>query len=350
MRIAQLAPLVEAVPPGTYGGTERVVDWLCRELTARGHEVTLFASGDSKTAARIVPVAPRALRTSGTLHDPIAWHLASVERLRGCARDFDVIHSHLDYLPLPALRGVPTPVVTTLHGRLDVSGLREIYRHFPDRPLVAISDAQRQTLPELPWAGTIHHGLPVNDYPFGPGDGDFFLFLGRISPEKRPHVAIDVARRAGVRLVLAAKVDAADRAYHEERVRPLLGEPGIEFLGEVDHREKVELLGRCRALLFPVLWPEPFGLAMIEALACGAPVIARRCGSTPEVVRHGETGLLCDDDDALVRALTEVDRIDRLACRRDVEERFSSARMAADYEAVYRRVGSESATVRRQTA
>ena len=343
MRIAQLAPLVEAVPPGTYGGTERVVDWLCRELTARGHEVTLFASGDSKTAARLVAVAPRALRTSGALYDPIAWHLAAVECLRSRAGEFDVIHSHLDYLPLPALRDVATPLVTTLHGRLDLTGLREIYRHFPHRRLVAISDAQRQTRPELPWAATIHHGLPLEDYPAGPGDGDFLLFLGRISPEKRPHVAIDVARRAGVRLVIAAKVDVADRTYFEEQVRPLLGEPGIEFVGEVDHREKLELLGRCRGLLFPVLWPEPFGLAMIEALACGAPVIARRCGSTPEVIRHGETGFLCDDDDDLVRAIAELDRIDRRACRRDVEERFSSARMAADYEAVYRRVGSRGA-------
>jgi glycosyltransferase involved in cell wall biosynthesis len=344
MRIAQLAPLHEAVPPRCYGGTERVVDWLCRELTARGHEVTLFASGDSRTAARLEPIVRKALRWVGhALEDPVAHHLVAIEQLRARLGEFDLVHSHLDYLPFQALRGVATPVVTTLHGRLDVGGLAGIYRCFQDRPLVSISQSQRRPMPDANWAATIHHGLPLDDYPVGSGNEDYFVFLGRISPEKRPHVAIEAARRAGVRLVIAAKVDLVDQRYFDEVVKPLLMHPRIEFIGEIREEEKPELLGRARALLFPILWPEPFGLAMIESMACGTPVVTRRCGSTPEVVLDGKSGYLCDDDDEIGEAMSRIDRIDRSDCRHWVEDRFSVARMAGDYEALFERLGGESA-------
>ena len=336
MRIAQLAPVAEAVPPLLYGGTERVVDWLTTELVRRGHEVTLFASGDSRTTATLVPVRPNALRlNTPPLYDGTAWSLVGALELLERVGEFDVVHNHLDFLALPALRGTGVPVVTTLHGRLDVDGLAPVYRHLRDCPLIAISDDQRAQLPEAHWVGTVHHGLPLECYEPGPGRGDYLVFLGRISPEKRPHVAIEAARRAGVRLVVAAKVDSVDRVYFEETVAPLLRAPGIEFIGEVDEAGKAALLRDARALLFPILWPEPFGIAMVEAMAYGAPVITRRCGSTPEIVLDGVSGFVCDDDEAIVRAIGQIDRLDRAACRRRVEERFSVERMADDYEAIF---------------
>lgn len=336
LRIAQLAPLHEAVPPRQYGGTERVVHWITEELVRRGHDVTLFASGDSRTQARLVPVVPTALRPTGVI-DAVAPHFQQVGMVRDRLSEFDVVHSHIDYFPFPMHRRGDPPLVTTMHGRLDLPELAPVYRWFRQMPLVSISDAQRAPLPDVNWVATVHHGLPLDHYPMGRGSGDYFVFLGRMSSEKRPHVAIDAARRAGVRLVLAAKVDAAGQRYFDEQVAPRLRHPGIEFVGEIDAAETARLLGEARALLFPILWPEPFGLAMIEALACGAPVITRRCGSTPEIVTHGETGYLCDDDE-LPAAIRDIDRIDRVACRRRAETHFSVARMVDGYEAVYRRL------------
>jgi glycosyltransferase involved in cell wall biosynthesis len=337
MRIAQIAPVCESVPPGGYGGTERVVSWLTEELVRRGHRVTLFASGDSDTRARLVPVVETALRLGGRF-DPTMAHVLAVGMAKRRASEFDVIHAHVDYLAFPAFTESDPPVVSTLHGRLDVEGLAPVVGHFGRFPLVSISDAQRAPLPGANWLATVHHGLPLADYPMGSGAGDYLLFVGRMSPEKRPDVAIDVARRAGVRLVLAAKVDRVDQAYFDAVVRPLLGEPGIEFIGEVGQAEKVALLRDARALLFPILWPEPFGLVMIEAMACGTPVVARRCGSVDEVIADGRVGIVCDGDEDIVRALDAAREIDRAACRRWVEQRFSVERMATGYERLYRRL------------
>ena len=338
MRIAQIAPVCESVPPKGYGGTERVVSWLTEELVRRGHRVTLFASADSRTRGRLVPVVERALDRGGG-SDSVMAHVLEIGMVQRRLAEFDVLHSHIDYLAFPAFRDSDPPLVTTLHGRLDIEELAPIVRHFWQRPLVSISDSQRAPLPAANWVATVHHGLPLADYPFGDGRGDYLLFLGRMSPEKRPDVAIDAARRAGVRLVLAAKVDPTDRDYFESAVRPRLAEPGIEFIGEVDQMAKIALLRDARALLFPILWPEPFGLVMIEAMACGTPVIARRCGSVDEVVGAG-VGRICDDDAALVPAIAEAGSIDRARCRRWVEQWFSVERMATAYERIYRRLAA----------
>jgi glycosyltransferase involved in cell wall biosynthesis len=339
MKIALLAPLHEAVPPHRYGGTERVLSWLTEELVRRGHQVTLFASGDSRTAAKLVPVTPVALRPCGA-KEVIGPHLKEIALLRDRLEEFDVVHSHVDFFALPFHRKNDPPVVTTLHGRLDLPEFAPVYTTFRSEAFVSISDAQRLPVPDLNWVATVHHGLPLEDYPVGPG-GDYLLFLGRISPEKRPHAAIDIARRLGVKLVIAAKVDPTDREYYEQHVVPRLAGGGVEHVGETDLAETVRLLQGARALLFPIDWPEPFGLAMIESMACGTPVVTRRCGSTLEVVEHGKTGFVCDDDEDITRALERIDRIDRAACRRHVETRFSVGRMADDYEAVYRRLVRE---------
>jgi glycosyltransferase involved in cell wall biosynthesis len=342
MRIALLAPLHEAVPPHRYGGTERVLSWLTEELVRRGHTVTLFASGDSRTEATVVPVTPVALRPCGA-KEVIGPHLKQIALLRDRLSEFDVIHSHVDFFALPFHRHGDPPIVTTLHGRLDLPEFAPVYTAFQNEAFVSISNAQRLPVPDLRWVATVYHGLPLAEYPVGPGRGDYVLFLGRISPEKRPHAAIDVARRAGVRLVLAAKVDPTDRAYYEEAIVPRLAVAGsaVDYVGETDLAETVRLLQDARALLFPIDWPEPFGLAMIESMACGTPVVTRRCGSTPEVVDHGSTGFVCDDDEDVLLALKRLDRIDRATCRAQVEARFTVERMTDDYEAVYRRLERE---------
>jgi glycosyltransferase involved in cell wall biosynthesis len=337
VRIAQVAPLAESVPPRLYGGTERIVHWLTEELVLRGHEVTLFASGDSRTSARLVAPVPRALRLDASPADPIAAHLLQIGMVADCAQEFDVIHSHIDYFAFPFARHLPTPLVHTVHGRLDLARVAPIYRYFDDLALVSVSDAQRQGVSHLgvQWSATVRHGLPLAQYPYARRGGRYLAFLGRIAPEKRPDLAIAAAKRAGLPLKIAAKVDPVDRVYFEAEIRGLLDHPLIDFIGEITDADKPAFLGGALALLFPIDWPEPFGLVMIEAMACGTPVIARPCGSVPEVVVPGRTGLLADTLDGLVAAIRRVERLDRMACRRHVEARFTVRRMADDYEAVY---------------
>lgn len=342
MRIAQIAPLYESVPPRLYGGTERVVSWLTEELVRRGHEVTLFASGDSRTAAKLVAAYPRGLRLDPSPPDPFALHTIELAQAFERAEQFDVLHCHVDYLAFPYARLVRTPVVHTLHGRLDMRHLLHLFAQFPEAPLVSISDNQREPLRllALNWQATVHHGLPVADIPWGAsGDHGYLAFLGRMSREKRPDLAIAVAKRLGLPLKIAAKVDVGDRKYFEERIRPSLSHPLVEFVGEVDEAQKWEFLGRARCLLFPIDWPEPFGIALIEALACGTPVVARPCGSVPEIIRDGEVGFLGETVEQLAAAVKRVDLIDRERCRRYAEEHFSVSAMADHYEAVYRGLG-----------
>ena len=342
MRLAFIAPLAESVPPDRYGGTERVVSWLVEELVRRGHDVTLFASGDSRTRSVLVPIVPRALRLAG-VNDHGPYHLIELGEVFERRDEFDLIHSHLDYLAFPFTKLSRTPVVHTLHGRLDLPWLPDIYRRYPGLHLVSISDAQRAPLPAVRFDATVHHGLPRDLLTFRARPDDYFLFLGRISPEKGPELAIQAARVAGVRLVLAAKVDPMDRAFFEADVEPLLDPPRIEYIGEVGDRDKDELLGGARALLLPIDWPEPFGLTFIEAMACGTPVITRPCGSVPEIVRPGVTGSLASTLDGLVAAIRDVDRIERAACRAEFLRRFTVERMTDDYERVYRGLSPASA-------
>lgn len=336
MRVAQVAPLYESVPPARYGGTERVVSYLTEELVRRGHRVTLFASGDSLTTARLVRGSERALRLDPRRVDALAAHVRLIGAVYERASEFDIIHCHVDHLALPLTRFVDTPTVITHHGRLDIPGLAELYGAYPEVPLVSVSHAQRGPLAGVNWVGTVHHGLPRDRYTFHPSGGGYLVFLGRISPEKCPDAAIRVAVRAGLRLKIAAKVDRVDREYFEARVRPLLDHPLVEYLGEVDDRDKDDLLGGALALIFPVDWPEPFGLVVIEALACGTPVIARRRGSVPELLRDGVTGILCETEEDMVRAVARVGALDRAACRAEFERRFSVEAMTDRYLEIYR--------------
>jgi glycosyltransferase involved in cell wall biosynthesis len=340
MRIAQVAPLYEPVPPRRYGGTERIVSYVTEELVRRGHDVTLFASGDSQTAARLMAITERAVRLDANTRAALAADFSrELGRVFRNADQFDVIHCHVDYLAYPFCDLVRTPTLHTLHGRLDLPYLGPVFRDFPNVALVSISNAQRAPLASLGlnWTGTVYHGMPLEQYTFVEQPGDYVAFLGRVSPEKQPQVAIEVAKRAGVPLRMAAKIDASDREFFEDAVRPLLDDPLIDFVGELDDSEKVAFISGARALLFPIDWPEPFGLVMIEAMACGTPVVARPCGSVPEVVEDGRTGFLGDTVDDLVEAVKRIDTIKRAECRRHVEQRFSVARMVDDYEALYRR-------------
>jgi glycosyltransferase involved in cell wall biosynthesis len=344
MRIAQVAPLFEAVPPQLYGGTERVVSHLTEELVRRGHEVTLFASGDSRTDATLVPVIPRATRLGSANRDMMLLDLIrQLDIVFTRAADFDVIHCHVDYLAFAFGGLVKTPTVHTLHGRQDLEFQRALYRHFARTPLVSISDAQREPLRDLDvaWAGTVYHGLPLESYPYTRADGGYLAFLGRVAPEKQPDVAIEVARRADVPLKIAAKVDEADREYFDRVVAPMLDDPLVEFIGEIGDADKAAFLGGARALLFPIDWPEPFGLVMIEAMACGTPIVAYPCGSVPEIVVDGRTGFIGTTADELVDAVKHLDQIDRAECRAHVERHFTVATMADGYEAVYRRLGAQ---------
>jgi glycosyltransferase involved in cell wall biosynthesis len=340
VKIAQVSPLCESVPPRLYGGTERVVSYLTEELVRQGHQVTLFASGDSVTAAELVPCCPSALRLDATWKDQLAHHVRMLHVVFNSIGRFDVVHFHIDYLHFPLARRHVFAHVTTQHGRLDIPDLQPLYRTFADMPLVSISDAQRQPLPWANWQATVYHGLPSDLFTFRPRGGKDLLFLGRISPDKGVDQAIEIALRSGRHLKIAAKLDRADRDYYEESIKPLLRKAGprVEFIGEVGGAAKDRLLGEAYAMLFPIDWPEPFGLVMIEAMACGTPVIAFRRGSVPEVMEDGVTGFVVDDVDGAVAAVARVGAIDRAACRRVFEERFSAGRMARDYLAVYERL------------
>ena len=339
MRIAQIAPLAEAVPPHQYGGTERVVSYLTEELVRQGHEVTLFASGDSRTTATLVPCCAKALRLDPAVRDPVPHILMMLDEVRARADDFDVLHFHMDLMHFPVFRDIASHTVTTLHGRLDVRDLQPFYRKFSSFPLVSISNEQRRPLPLVNWVGTIHHGLPTDLLRFTASPRDAYLaFLGRISPEKRADRAIEIARRAGVRLRIAAKIDAVDRNYFEREIRPLLEDPLVEFIGEIGESAKSEFLGHASALLFPIDWPEPFGLVMIEAMACGTPIVAYAEGAVPEIIEHGQTGFLVADIDEAVCAVSRLAELDRAAIRARFEERFSAKRMARDYVELYARL------------
>jgi len=335
MRIAQVAPLYESVPPKLYGGTERVVYYLTEELVKLGHEVVLFAAGDSKTSAKLVSVCSEALRLSKDTKDPISLHLALFEEVYKRARFFDVIHFHTEYLHLPIAVREAVPFLTTLHGRLDLKEYPVLFKNYKDCAFVSISNSQRKPLWWLNWRATVYHGLPDNLYRLSPKPGSYLAFLGRISPEKRPDRAIKIAERFGMPLKIAAKVDKADKDYFEEVIKPLLKSPWVEFVGEIGEREKQEFLGNAYALLFPIDWPEPFGLVMIEALACGTPVVAWNCGSVPEVIEHGKTGFIVNSIDEAVSALEQIKNINRVDCRKAFEKRFTARRMAEDYERVY---------------
>lgn len=338
MRIAQVAPLWESVPPKLYGGTERIVSYITEELVAQGHDVTLFASGDSETTARLEAICPQALRLNTGIFNRDAPMMMLQERGLGAARGFDIIHSHLDFIGFPLARRNTIPVVTTLHGRQDLPELEPVFREFPEMPLVSISDAQRKPLPWANWAATIHHGLPRNLYTFHPQAQGYLAFLGRISPEKRPDHAIEIAKRTGLPLRIAAKVDPADQNYFEAEIEPLLNHPLIEFVGEISDAEKDDFLGNAMALVCPYDWPEPFGLVLIEALACGTPVLAYRRGSIPEIINHGVTGFICETVSEMVDAVGQVSFIDRQHCRAAFDERFTAERMARDYVALYERL------------
>jgi glycosyltransferase involved in cell wall biosynthesis len=355
MRIAQVAPLTERVPPKLYGGTERVVSYLTEELVRLGHDVTLFASGDSRTAARLVPCCPTALRLNPHVQDCMPHLVVMLDEVRRRADEFDVIHFHADYFHFPLFRDISGRTVTTLHGRLDLPDLLPLFRAFPDVPLVSISDDQRRPMPPVNWVGTVHHGLPRGLLPFSPRPRDGYLaFLGRISPEKQPDRAIEIAARAGMPLKIAAKVDAVDQRYWDEQIAPLVARHrNVEFIGEIDERQKAAFLGNAGALLFPIDWPEPFGLVMIEAMACGTPVVAFRSGSVPEVLEDGISGFIARDVDEAVKAVGRLDELDRAKVRAAFERRFTSERMAKDYAALYRRlpgVRTDSRRPRREPA
>jgi len=338
MKIAQVAPLYERVPPKLYGGTERIVSYLTEELVRQGHEVTLFASGDSITKAELVRCCDLALRLNPVVKDPLPYHIMMLEQVRQRAHEFDVIHFHIDLLHFPLIRDFADRTVTTTHGRLDLVDLAPFYRMFPDIPLVSISDDQRKPIADANWVGTVHHGLPKDLLPFRLNPtGGYLAFLGRISPEKRPDRAIEIAAKARMPLRIAAKIDKADQAYWDEVVKPLVdAHPNVEFIGEINESEKADFLGNAAALLFPVDWPEPFGLVMIEAMACGTPVIAFRCGSVPEVIENGKSGFIVESIDGSVEAVAALKILDRAEVRRCFLDRFTVERMARDYLDVYR--------------
>jgi glycosyltransferase involved in cell wall biosynthesis len=341
MRIAQIAPLHEAVPPKLYGGTERVVSFLTEELVAMGHDVTLFASGDSKTSAKLQAVWPRALRLDTSIRDTVAPHMLLMEAVRRQVDQFDMLHFHMDYWPFSLFSRQRTPFLTTMHGRLDLAELQATFDRFPGVPLVSISDAQRRALPQSRFLGTVLHGLPAGLLTPGPGTPSYLAFLGRMSPEKGPDRAIRIARACGIPLRMAAKVDKADEAYFESVIRPMLAAPGVEMIGEINEAQKGDFLRGAQALLMPIDWPEPFGLVMIEAMACGTPVIAMGCGAVPEIVDDGVTGFIVPDEAGAVTAVGRLGELSRAAVRARFEARFTARRMAEDYVALYHTLAGE---------
>jgi glycosyltransferase involved in cell wall biosynthesis len=345
LRIAQVAPLSESVPPKLYGGTERVVAYLTDELVRQGHDVTLFASGDSHTSGRLVPACSTALRLNGC-REYLAPHLVMLEQLVRRAQEFDIIHFHIGLAHYPLARRLPIVHVTTLHGRLDLPELVPLYGEYDDMPVVSISHAQRSPLPHARWLATIHHGLPPEEFTFSSGPGEYFAFLGRISPEKRVDRAIAIARATGTPIRIAAKVDPADQVYFDCEIEPLLDDPLVEYIGEIGERDKSDFLGRAKALLFPIDWPEPFGLVMIEALACGTPVVAFGHGSVREILEDGRTGFIVSNVDEAIAAARRVDALSRQVCRREFERRFTVAHMAAAYTRLYASLISTASTNR----
>jgi glycosyltransferase involved in cell wall biosynthesis len=343
MHIAQVAPLTEAVPPKLYGGTERVVSWLTEELVALGHDVTLFASGDSVTKAKLEASWPRSLRLDGSVRDPNALHMVMVEQVYRRASEFDLIHFHLDYYPFSLFMRQPTPFVTTMHGRLDLPEHQPVFDEFSSVPVVSISNAQRRALPQGNWVRTVYHGLPVDLLRPKPVKPSYFAFLGRIAPEKGLDRAIRIAEHCGIPLKVAAKVDRADREYYEEQIRPLMKSPLVEYIGEINDGDKPEFLSGAIALLVPIDWPEPFGLVMIEAMACGTPVIAFNRGSAPEVIEDDLTGFVVEDIKGAIGAVDRLGNLSREKIRARFEERFSSRRMALDYLSLYRRLSDRAA-------
>lgn len=336
MRIAQISPLFEAVPPKLYGGTERVVYSLTEELVAMGHDVTLFASGDSVTSAKLAPMRDQALRLDPTVKDWIAIYYRMVELIYRRKDEFDVLHFHLDYFPLSLFSRQKVPFLTTIHGRLDIQEFVDAYGTFADCPFVSISDSQRRPIPRLNWVRTVHHGMPADLLAPQPVKQEYAAFLGRISPEKGVDRAIRIAGRAGLKLKIAAKIDNADKAYYDAVIKPLIqGNPDVEFIGEINDAQKPAFLSGAHVLMFPINWPEPFGLVMIEAMACGTPVIAFNCGSVPEVLDHGVTGFIVEDIDQAVAASGKVHTIDRARVRATFDRRFTARRMAEDYVDLY---------------
>jgi len=338
VKIAQIAPLVESVPPRLYGGTERVVSWLTEELVRQGHDVTLFASGDSRTRAELHPIVPRSLRLEG-IHNSLPYNIIMLDQVAARMDEFDVLHFHIDFFHYPIFRNMAHKTLTTLHGRQDLPELPDIYRAFPHMPLVSISNHQRLPVPPVNWMGTVYHGLPEKQFKLGLGEGGYLAFLGRICADKGPVEAIQIAAKAGMRLKIAAKVDPADQAYYDEVVGPLIAaSPHVEFIGEIHDGQKQEFLGNARALLFPIDWPEPFGLVMIEAMACGTPVVAFRCGAVPEIMEDGLTGYVVPDIPAAVKAVSLLERLYRPSIRARFEERFSARAMTDDYLKIYGRL------------
>lgn len=338
MRIAQVAPLCEAVPPRLYGGTERVVHYLTEALVTQGHQVTLFASGDSQSSAQLVPCRDKAIRLEGSpLHSELAAHLLMLDEVAARSAEFDIIHLHVDLLYAPSLHAVAYKTLTTTHGRMDLKGYPEFFQRFQAFPLVSISNAQRTPLPTANWFGTVYHGLPQALYRFSPQPATlpYLVFLGRISPEKRPDRAITMAKACGIPLKIAAKVDKADRDYFQDQIKPLLSHPLIEFLGEVGEADKAKLLAGALGLLLPIDWPEPFGLVMIEAMACGTPVVAFRCGSVPEIVTPNRTGFVVNTLEEGIAAVSQLGQLNRRAIRQTFEQRFSADVMAQQYASLY---------------
>jgi glycosyltransferase involved in cell wall biosynthesis len=338
MKIAQIAPLVESVPPTLYGGTERVVSWITEELVNQGHDVTLFASGDSRTQAKLVPVVERALRLDDRVRDCLPYNFIMLDQVAELNREFDVLHFHIDFMHYPMFRDVPNRTLTTLHGRLDLPDLQPIYKAFPHMPLVSISNHQRTPMPPVNWMDTVYHGLPADLFRGTTKHDGYLAFLGRISPEKRPDRAIAIAKATGIPLKIAAKVDAVDREYFAKEIEPLMDSPLIEFIGEIGETQKQEFLGNARALLFPIDWPEPFGLVMIEAMACGTPVIAFKCGSVPEVMEDGVTGYIVETVDEAIAAVGKVDSLSREGVRRRFDQRFTAPIMARNYVEIYKKL------------
>jgi glycosyltransferase involved in cell wall biosynthesis len=337
VRIAQIAPLYESVPPRLYGGTERVVSHLTEQLVKLGHDVTLFASGDSLTAARLVSPCSTALRLNSKCLDPLPYHIISLDQVARRANSFDVLHFHSDYCHFPLSKNLHLPSITTLHGRLDIPDLQPLFRRFPDLPVVSISHSQRLPIPSANWIANIHHGLPAALYKAHVQRGDYLAFLGRISPEKRPDRAIKMDTQSGLKLKIAAKIDRADQEYFDSKIKPLLDNSLVEFVGEIGDHEKSEFLGSAYAYLFPIDWPEPFGLTMIEAMACGTPTIAFRCGSVPEIITDKVTGFIVEDMDSAVACVERIPEIDRRTCRSVFEQRFTVERMSSEYVALYKR-------------